>query len=154
RHAAVRASAELPAAVLRPALLPLPRWLRHRQVPVPATGVPRPRRGAGHHRGIHAPVETGHLCQANRGPCPVRAGSSMPGVSRMPAARGREEPALIAAPGLATGITAVVVAVTAGVFAAVGDHGTLASIQRLDDAWLKLMISGRTAPLTAIAKVF
>ena len=46
------------------------------------------------------------------------------------------------------------VAVTAVVFALVADHGTLARIQRLDDAWLRLMISGRAPPLTAIAKVF
>ncbi len=46
------------------------------------------------------------------------------------------------------------VAVTAVVFALVADHGTLARIQRLDDAWLRLMVSGRTPPLTAIAKVF
>jgi undecaprenyl-diphosphatase len=51
-------------------------------------------------------------------------------------------------------VTAVVVALTACVFAAVGAHGTLASIQRLDDAWLRQMISGRVPPLTAIAKVF
>ena len=40
------------------------------------------------------------------------------------------------------------------VFALAADHGTLARIQRLDDAWLRLMISGRTPLLTAIAKVF
>jgi undecaprenyl-diphosphatase len=51
-------------------------------------------------------------------------------------------------------VTAVVAALTACVFAAVGAHGTLASIQRLDDAWLRQMISGRVPPLTAIAKVF
>ena len=48
----------------------------------------------------------------------------------------------------------VVVVLTAGVFAAVDDHGTLTSIQRLDDGWLRLMISGQAPPLTAIAKVF
>jgi len=48
-------------------------------------------------------------------------------------------------------ITAVVVALTACAFAAAGDHQTLASIQRLDDAWLRLMISGQAPPLTAIA---
>jgi hypothetical protein len=58
------------------------------------------------------------------------------------------------APGRDAAITAVVVALMACAFAAVGDHGTLASIQRLDDAWLRLMISGRVTPLTAIAKVF
>jgi membrane-associated phospholipid phosphatase len=71
-----------------------------------------------------------------------------------PAAPGREEHALLATPGRGAVITAVVVALTVGVFAAVGDHGTLASIQRLDDSWLRLMISGRTLPLIAVAKVF
>ena len=71
-----------------------------------------------------------------------------------PGAPGRAEPALVAAPGRDVAITAVVVALTACAFAAAGDHQTLASIQRLDDAWLRLMISGRAAPLTAIAKVF
>jgi membrane-associated phospholipid phosphatase len=70
------------------------------------------------------------------------------------AAPRREEHALLAAPGRDAAVTAVVVVLTAGVFAAVGDHGTLSSIQRLDDAWLRLMISGRDPPLTAIAKVF
>jgi undecaprenyl-diphosphatase len=50
-------------------------------------------------------------------------------------------------------LTAVVLALTAAVFAAVADHGLLAHIQRLDDAWLRLMISGRSAPVTAVAKV-
>ena len=77
----------------------------------------------------------------------------MPGVSR-PGAPGRAEPALMVAPGRDAAFTAVVVALTACAFAVVGDHGTLASIQRLDDAWLRLMISGRVTPLTAIAKVF
>jgi len=83
----------------------------------------------------------------------VRAGSPMSGVSR-PEVPAREEHALIAAPGLLAAITAVAVVLTAGVFAAVGDHGTLASIQRLDDAWLRLTISGRAPPLTVIANVF
>ena len=70
-----------------------------------------------------------------------------------PGAPGRAEPALVAAPGRDAAITAMVVALTACVFAAAGGHQTLASIQRLDDAWLRLMISGRVTPLTAIAKV-
>jgi membrane-associated phospholipid phosphatase len=69
-------------------------------------------------------------------------------------APGRVEPELVAAPGRDAAITAVAVALTACAFAAVGDHGTLASIQRLDDAWLRLMVSGRDLPLTAIAKGF
>jgi hypothetical protein len=77
----------------------------------------------------------------------------MPGMSR-PGAPGRAEPPLVAAPGRDAAVTAVVVALTACAFAAAGDHGALASIQRLDDAWLRLMISGRVLPLTAIAKVF
>ncbi len=71
-----------------------------------------------------------------------------------PGAPGRAEPALVASPVRDAAITAVVVALTACAFAAAGDHQTLASIQRLDDAWLRLMISGRVTPLTAIAKVF
>jgi hypothetical protein len=74
----------------------------------------------------------------------------MPGMSR-PGAPGRAEPALVVAPGRDAVVTAVVVALTACAFAAAGDHGTLASIQRLDDAWRRLMISGRVLPLTAIA---
>jgi membrane-associated phospholipid phosphatase len=77
----------------------------------------------------------------------------MSGVSR-PEVPGREEAALVAAPGLLAAITAVAVVLTAGVFVVVGAHGTLASTQRLDDAWLRLMISGRAPPLTVIANVF
>ncbi len=65
-----------------------------------------------------------------------------------------EEDALLGRPRQAAILTAGVVALTAVVFALVADHGTLTRIQRLDDAWLRLMISGRTPPLTAIAKVF
>ena len=70
-----------------------------------------------------------------------------------PGAARRQEDALLARPRQAALLTAGVVAVTAVVFALVADHGTLAHIQRLDDAWLRLMVSGRTPPLTAIAKV-
>jgi hypothetical protein len=74
----------------------------------------------------------------------------MPGMRRS-GAPGRVEPALVVSPARALAVTAVVVVLTACAFAAVGDHGTLASIQRLDDAWRRLMISGRLLPLTAIA---
>jgi len=77
----------------------------------------------------------------------------MSGITRAVAAR-PEEDALLGRPRHAALLTAAVVAVTAAVFALVADHGTLAGIQRLDDAWLRLMISGRAAPLTTIAKVF
>ena len=76
----------------------------------------------------------------------------------MPRVRGaatarRQEDALLGRPRQAAFLTAGVVAVTAVVFALVADHGMLTRIQRLDDAWLRLMISGRTPPLTAVAKV-
>ena len=67
---------------------------------------------------------------------------------------GPEGPALLAARGRDAALGTVVVVLTVGVFAAVGDHGTLTSIQRLDDAWLRLMISGQAPPFTAIAKIF
>ena len=65
-----------------------------------------------------------------------------------------EEEALLRRPRQAAILTAGVVVVTAVVLALVADHGVLTRIQRLDDAWLRLMISGRTPLLTAIAKVF
>jgi membrane-associated phospholipid phosphatase len=77
----------------------------------------------------------------------------MPGMSWHAVPRPERHP-LRAASGRAAALSAVVVVVTVGVFAVVADHGTLTSIQRLDDAWLRLMISGRAPPLTAIAKVF
>jgi hypothetical protein len=66
-------------------------------------------------------------------------------MSRMswPAAPGPERSALLAAPGRDAAVATVAVLLTVGVFAAVADHGTLTSIQRPDDAWLRLMISGR-----------
>jgi len=77
----------------------------------------------------------------------------MPGMTRPATARPAEEP-LLGRPRQAALLTAGVVALTVVVFALAADHGTLARIQRLDDAWLRLMISGRTPPLTATAKVF
>ena len=65
-----------------------------------------------------------------------------------------QEHALLASPRRAALLTAGVVALTAAVFALVAYHGTLAGVQRLDNAWLRLMISGRTPGLTVIAKVF
>jgi membrane-associated phospholipid phosphatase len=72
---------------------------------------------------------------------------------RWPAAAPEEHP-LLASPRRTALLTAGVMALTAVVFALVADHGALAGIQRLDDAWLRLMISGRTPALTVIAKVF
>ena len=77
----------------------------------------------------------------------------MPGMTRPATARPAED-ALLARPRQAAFLTAGVLAATAVVFALAADHGMLVRIQRLDDAWLRLMISGRAPPLTAIAKVF
>jgi undecaprenyl-diphosphatase len=77
----------------------------------------------------------------------------MPGLTRPAAATG-EEHALVASLRRAALLTIGVAALTAVVFALVADHGTLARVQRLDDAWLRLMISGRAPALTAVAKVF
>jgi undecaprenyl-diphosphatase len=74
---------------------------------------------------------------------------SRPGGHELLAAQERE-PAVTAT---VLALTAVVLALTAAMFAAVADHGVLTHIQRLDDAWLRLMISGRSAPVTALAKV-
>ena len=80
----------------------------------------------------------------------MRAGRGMP---RLTAARQPEE-AILAAPGRDTAATAAVLALTAVAFAVAADHGILAHIQRVDDAWLRLMVSGRAAPVTVIAKFF
>ena len=77
----------------------------------------------------------------------------MPGMTQPATARPTEDP-LLSRPRRAAFLTAGVVALTAVVFALAADHGTLARIQRLDNVWLALMISGRTPPLTATAKVF
>jgi len=74
------------------------------------------------------------------------------GVSAVAPAR-QPEPPILSAPrrvAVAAGIAAVV---TAAAFAAVADHGVLAHIQRLDDSWLSLMVSGRLGPVTVVAKV-
>ena len=86
----------------------------------------------------------------------MRAGC---GVSRLRAwaawaRQGPPEPPLLAAPRRDAVIAAVAAALTAAAFAAAAAGGVLAHIQRLDDSWLRLMVSGRTAPVTAIAKVF
>jgi membrane-associated phospholipid phosphatase len=80
----------------------------------------------------------------------VRAGR---GMSRLTAARPPEH-AILGSPGRDTAVTAAVLALTAVAFAAAADHGVLARIQRVDDAWLRLMVSGRSAPVTVVAKFF
>jgi membrane-associated phospholipid phosphatase len=81
----------------------------------------------------------------------VRTGGSMSGLSRR-AAGERQEHLLVAAPGRDIAVTVVALVLTTVVFVAVAEQGLLAHIQRLDDAWLRLMISDRSAPVTAIAK--
>jgi hypothetical protein len=71
-----------------------------------------------------------------------------------PAAPGRNEQQLLAAPRLVAVVTAVTAVVTAAVFAVAAERGMLIRVQRVDDAWLRLMVSGRSSPLTAIAKLF
>ena len=73
----------------------------------------------------------------------MRAGCAMSRVSRP------EEPVL-AAPGRDVAVTAVVLALTAVVFALVADHGVLAHIQRADDAWLHAIGAQLEAGLAAV----
>jgi membrane-associated phospholipid phosphatase len=77
----------------------------------------------------------------------------MPRLTWPTAAQPAESP-LIASPWRSAFLTGGVLALTAVLFALAASHGTLARIQRIDDAWLRLMISAREPPLTAIAKVF
>jgi membrane-associated phospholipid phosphatase len=78
----------------------------------------------------------------------VRAGCAVPRVTV------EAEDPVLAIRGRDVAVTAVVLALTAVAFAAVADHGILAHIQRADDWWLRLMTSGRLAPVTLIAKIF
>jgi undecaprenyl-diphosphatase len=70
-----------------------------------------------------------------------------------PAARGREEHLLLPHPGRDVAVTAITVVLTTAIFAAVASQGVLAHIQHLDNAWLKLMVTHRSGPVTALAKV-
>jgi membrane-associated phospholipid phosphatase len=77
----------------------------------------------------------------------------MPRVSAL-AVPGPEEPLILAAPRRDTAIAVVISAVTAVVFAVAANHAALSHIQRLDDSWLRLMVSIRNPPVTVIAKIF
>jgi membrane-associated phospholipid phosphatase len=83
----------------------------------------------------------------------VRTGGTMPQVSARAAPR-PEEPLIFAAPRRAAAIAVVSSAVTAVVFAVAANHAALSHIQRLDDSWLRLMVSIRNPPVTVIAKIF
>ena len=82
----------------------------------------------------------------------MRAGGAMSGMSR-PAAVRRPEHLLVPAPGRDIAVTAVIVVLTAALFVAVAEPGVLAHIQHIDDAWLRLMRSSRSGPVTAFAMV-
>jgi membrane-associated phospholipid phosphatase len=77
------------------------------------------------------------------------SGMSDPGWISGPGAAERTEHALVPSPGRDITVTVVTVVLTAAVFAAVAEHGALARIQHLDDAWLRIMSSNRSAPVTA-----
>ena len=83
----------------------------------------------------------------------MRAGGSMPRVSAHAAPAPAEQP-ILAAPRHDALIAAALAALTAVVFAVAASRGALAHIQRLDDAWLRLMISGRNPQVTTVAEVF
>ena len=69
-------------------------------------------------------------------------------------ALGRPEHLLVASLGRDIAVTAIALTLTTVVFAAVAEQGVLAHIQHVDDAWLRLMVSSRSGPVTAIAKFF
>lgn len=81
----------------------------------------------------------------------MRTWCGMPWLTRRATAERREH-ALLASPWRDIAVTAVVVALTALVLASVG-RGVPAHTQPLDDSWLQLMVSSRTAPVTAVALV-
>jgi len=71
-----------------------------------------------------------------------------------PAAARPPEHQLVASPGRDVAVTVVALVLTAAAFIAVADSGALAHIQRVDDSWLRLMVTHRSAPVTAVAKFF
>ena len=75
----------------------------------------------------------------------------MPGISRPTAAR-REEHLLLPYPGRDITVTTITLVLTAAIFVAVASQGVLAHIQHLDNAWLRLMVTHQSGPVTALAK--
>jgi membrane-associated phospholipid phosphatase len=74
-------------------------------------------------------------------------------MSRPTASRPTEHQ-LLASPGRDIAVTVVALVLTAAAFIAVADSSALAHIQRVDDSWLRLMVTHRSAPVTAVAKFF
>ena len=66
----------------------------------------------------------------------------------------RREHALLGSPWRDVALTAVMVEITRAVFDALARPDVLARTQRVDDMWLRIMISSRSAPVTAIARFF
>jgi len=64
------------------------------------------------------------------------------------------EPLILAAPRRDAAVAAVIALLSAAALAVAADRAALGHIQRVDDSWLRLMVSGRDAPVTVIAKVF
>jgi len=77
-------------------------------------------------------------------------------VSRVsaPGAAHPEEPLIFAAPRHAAVVAAVIAALTAVLFVLAANRVALAHLQRVDSAWLRLMVSGRNTPVTVVAKIF
>src|SRR5262249_56426145 len=77
----------------------------------------------------------------------------MPRVSARAVCR-PEEPLIFATPRRAAVMAAVVAALTAALFLLAANRLTLAHLQRVHNAWLRLIASGRNTPVTVVAKIF
>jgi len=77
----------------------------------------------------------------------------MPRVSARAAPR-PDEPLIFVAPRRAAVIAGVVAALTAVLFVLAANRIALSHIQRADSAWLRLMVSHRSTPVTVVAKIF
>ena len=77
----------------------------------------------------------------------------MPRVSARAVCR-PEEPLIFATPRRAAVMAAVAAALTAALFVLAANRLALAHLQRVDSAWLRLMASGRSTPVTVVAKIF
>jgi membrane-associated phospholipid phosphatase len=64
------------------------------------------------------------------------------------------EPLILAVPRRAAAVAAVIAALTAVLFVLAANRTAMSHIQRVDSAWLRLMVSVRNTPVTVVAKVF
>lgn len=81
----------------------------------------------------------------------MRTGGGMPGLRNTPPA-GRREHLLVPDPRRDIAVTAVVLALTAVTLVAAATPNGLTQLQRVDDAFLRLVVDLRSAPLTATAR--